>query len=370
MKRIAICLLAVGVAACGGGEASKTDNANPTAVGATPAPVAGPAEGGSKNVPIDSSATAMPVVSMTWDGNEMLQVGYKGGAFASLEVFKRKGSTGQLADSAEIAAISPGGKLFFVRSRPPSVVDGKGTLLLRMSNVQSLESGAFSRDGSTVYAASSDGVIRFWGQAHSFVDGGGDEELQDYLNRQANDFRAQVNPIRGPVSVDHNGWLYFVSNEGVVSYYNPAKPSKSFRIMKVKGTPRSVDAADGYVYVTTETGQLKVGKLDPPSYLGWSREAKADYAAGAENYPGRFFSLHEGAVKGRDIETGDTLWEVELPQLKPCGLSVAPTGDTIAACVGGHIVVLSAKDGSVDSAFHYGSKLVWVDASNASISVP
>jgi len=128
----------------------------------------------------------------------------------------------------------------------------------------------------------------------------------------------------------------------------------------LEGTARSVSTSGNDVVTTSTTGQLKVGRLDPPSYLPWSRGERADFAATSEFLPDKFIELSNGTLRARTISKGDDEWSVTLPAGKPCGLSVSPDGNLVAACVGGFIATFATSDGAWDSVvWHNGEALQW-----------
>lgn len=306
-------------------------------------------------------ANTVDVTTLEWGDGDRLLVGFADGSFARLSPSSSESDFYQVAKSAfPVEAISPSGKFALIGSGPPAVLSTDGTAVLQMNPVKSYEGASFARDNLGIYVSDSDGKVRIWGQSHSFEEELTKEKLEDYLNRQAPDFHVQFPPLSGPIQMSTDGVLLVGTEDGTISMWNPKKPSSSNRIMKMDAPVAWFDAAGGVIVATSTQGQLKVGVLSPPSYKAWSRDARADYADVANLLPGQFVSQSGATVALRDVETGESIWSIELPGSEACGVAVAENGRRIAACVDGRVVILDAEDGQPYSyAYNSGGTLSW-----------
>ena len=313
-------------------------------------------------------AGAKAVSTLYYSPNRMLFVGYRDGHLASIDVNGRTGDLKKVTKgSSEIAAVSNDGVFTVVNESPPAVVRNNGSVILQMNQVKTFESARFGADGTTLYVAEPGGKIRIWGQAHSFEESGDTEKMEEYLNRQAPDFHVEFKSVGGPFVFNEKNIMFVGDGTGVITMWDPLKPSAIKKIMKLSAPVRSIDATDRNIVATSSAGQLKVGILDPPSYLPWSREAKGDYAA-VDTYLGdNFVSLTGSTVALRSIETGEPVWSKELGAGSACGLDVSPDGRQIVACVSNAIVILNATDGAIDSWFYAADSLKWATASGETI---
>lgn len=365
-----LCLLAVG---CGSSSkatqssaAEMTRDPGASAQVATEEPTRDP---GKVEFPSGASQS-LSVLEFGLDGQ--LMVGFSNGTLAKMRVLSRTGKVTSVSSKGVAPiAISPDGSLVVLNSSPPVAVNDTGALILNMNSVSSVEDAAFARSEFSLYVGSPDGTIRIWGQAHSFEEPKSTEKMEDYLNRQASDFKIKMKPLRGPLHATDSGLLLFADDTGVVSLWNPRKPSESRRIMKLEGTARSLSTSGNDVVTTSSTNQLKVGRLDPPSYLPWSRGETAAYAATSEFLPDKFIELSEGRLRARTISTGDEEWSVALPSGEPCGVSVSPDGNLAAVCVDNYVATFATSDGTWDTVlWHDGEKVRWETADGRPIKLP
>lgn len=296
------------------------------------------------------SADAAGVSVLSFGSEDRLLVGYKSGWMADLDPRQYRGQAFHVSKKGiEVEAISPDGSLLILGSAPPAAVNSEGALILNMNSVEQLESAAFAREEFSLYVSSPDGTIRVWGQAHSFEDPRATEKMEDYINRQASDFFIQVNPLRGPIHPTGDGRLIFVDESGTVSIWNPRKPSESSRVMQLDSAPVSISSAGNRIVTTSQNRDLKVGRIDPPEYRTWSRDAKADYAATSHGLHDAFFELNGTELSLRSFNDGEVKWSVSIDGSRACGLAVSANGRRVAACVDGVVSILSGTDGSLDS---------------------
>ncbi len=315
-------------------------------------------------------ANADTLSLVEFGGANQLFVGTQKGKVGIARIAKREGSVGTPATQvdAPIRTVAPDGSLAVIETDPTKVVNMRGELILNANTVGNLAGATFAKNDYTLYISAEDGTIRIWGQAHSFADPEPQEKMEDYLNRQGSDFNINVGPLRGPLHSTSNGHIVMTDDQGVVRLWNPRKPSKSKRVMKLDGTARSVSTSGDDIVTTSSNGSLKVGRLDPPSYLPWSRDEKADYAAASDAYYGKFVQLGGGKVRAREIETGEEVWSTDVPAGNSCGLTMSPDGSLVAACVNNFVVILNTSDGAWDSTAYFdGTKFKWVDATGAEI---
>lgn len=273
-----------------------------------------------------------------------LAIGFSDGAIAFVD------GSGQVSHSKvakvhAVAAVAPNGELALLSAKPPVVVNTKGDLILQMNTVPSFESAAFGNDGVTLYVADKAGKVRIWGQAHSFEEDQHKEKLENYLNRQAPDFHVEFGSISGPIHMTESNKLVVVEKEGKVQLWDPTRPSGSKRLMLVGGGARSIASADGYVFVTSMTGALKVGK-EEGGYLPWSKDARAGFVATNNMAAGSFFTLDTGKLESRNTQSGEVNWSASLPDGFACGLALSPDGNTLAACIGNFVATFDTKTGA------------------------
>ena len=287
-------------------------------------------------------------------GEGGLHVGTRDGWLGTFQIMNRSTSAHQMSNSGvSVAAASADGGLALLASDPPQVVNKEGALILNLNTVSDMESGIFARDSFSLFVSETSGRVRVWGQAHSFEVPKGDEKLENYLNKQASDFNVTFAPLSGPLYLMPGGSMVFGDKEGVISIWNPAKPSQSSRIMKLNGPVKSLSGSGNEVVATSVGGQLKAGRLDPPSFYGWARDAKGDYAATADLLRGKFIESSDGVIRLRVTETGETEWEVPAKG-KPCGVAVSPDGNFAAVCLDHKVAILQVSNGAWDST-------VWID---------
>lgn len=331
---------------CGGGTQQVGDE-GPSGGTAT---MGSTAESPSTDAPDELSfadGSPVAVTTMAWGDGDRFLAGFADGSFASFspsssEVVHHKVTK----NDYPVAAISPSGKFALIASNPPAVLAIDGTAVLQMNPVKSYQGASFARDNLGVYVSDSEGKVRIWGQSHSFEEELTKEKLEDYLNRQAPDFHVQFGPLSGPIEMSSQGFLLVGAADGTISMWNPSKPSSSKQIMKLDAPVARFDAAGGVVVATSTQGQLKVGTLSPPSYKPWSRDARADYADVANLLPDQFVSQTGGTVSLREVESGESVWTVDLPGDEACGVSISENGRRVAVCVDRRIVFLDTETGS------------------------
>lgn len=278
--------------------------------------------------------------------HEKLAIGFSDGGVAIVDVGNGEVFHSKVAKVHSVAAVSPGGDLALLDANPPVIVNMAGDLILQMNTVPSFESAVFGNDNITLYVADKDGKVRIWGQPHSFEEDQHKEKLENYLNRQAPDFHVEFPPIRGPIHVTDTNKLIVVDAEGTVRIWDPTRPSGSKRIMKVGGGARSIASADGNIFVTSQTGALKVGKDDGSGYLPWSKDTRAAFVAAGPMTAGTFFTLDAGMLESRNTQTGEVAWSTKIPDGYPCGLDLDPNGNVVAACIGNFVATFDATSGA------------------------
>ncbi len=163
--------------------------------------------------------------------------------------------------------------------------------------------------------------------------------------------------------------MIFGDQEGVISLWNPARPSQSKRIMKLDGPVRSISGSGNELVATSTTGQLKAGKLDPPSFFGWARDVRGDFAATSDLLRGKFVEATKGTIRMRVMETGEVEWELPAPGT-PCGVAVSEDGNFAAVCLDNKVVILSTRDGRWDSTVWMSKGLYWTAAAGQKIAAP
>jgi len=355
------------VSACGGGGAQTTEQhvlEDGTVVEGSKASTS--KDGGPRQIAIPGGA-ATPISYMSF-GQGKLHLGTTDGWVGSAQILNRTSNATRISNTGvQVVAVSSGGELALLNSRPPQVVNQDGALILNLNMVPVMESGIFAADSFSLFVSEATGRVRVWGQAHSFEVPKGDEKLENYLNKQASDFSVTFAPLAGPIHLMPGGTMIFADQDGVISMWNPAKPSQSKRIMKVEGRVKSLSSSGNEVVATSDRGQLKAGKLDPPSFFGWAREAKGDYAAMSDLLRGKFVESSEGVIRLRVAETGDVEWEVPAPG-KPCGVAISEDGNFAAVCRDNKMLILSTRDGSWDSTIWMMQGLHWQDSSGQAIA--
>lgn len=291
--------------------------------------------------------------------NQNLYVGTRSGSLAEVDVGNQKATVSKVAGSSAVVATSPDGGYAIIESSPPAVMGLDGALVLQMSLVKNFESAVFGADGKTLYVGDRGGKLRIWGQAHSFTKQGKGERLENYLNRQAPDFLVEFPSIEGTLAASGTGLLFVAGSDGIVSSWNPAKPGEIHRLMKVKGTVKSMQATGQHVVTTSKSGYLKVGRVDPPSYLPWSKDVRADYVAISELTGDKFVMLDGEGVKMKGLDDGTNAWSLALPDGPRCGLDVSDDGREIAACVGNMVYIISSG-GNLLSQMYVKGNVEWV----------
>ena len=356
MKRgIAWCAVALVMAGCSGGASAQketggtpqgSESGDPSRRGGK---VDGPNKDGPRSVTFPSaSPRSVTLVDFLEDE---VALGFGDGAVALFNPKTGKARESKVAQAHEVAAIAPTGDLALVRSSPPAIVSFGGELILQMNTVQQFESAAFGHDGLALYVADRHGKVRIWGQAHSFEEDQHKEKLENYLNRQAPDFHVEFPPIRGPIGITDANQIVVADAEGVVHLWDPTQPSNSKRIMKLGGPIRSVVGAEGYIYATSTTGALKIGKADG-GYLPWTKDARGGFVTATGLASGMYWQLDDRLVAARKTEDGEALWETALPAGHLCGLAVSNDANWLAACVGNFVVVLDADGGAVQGVMY------------------
>lgn len=309
-------------------------------------------------------------VSFLGFGRGKLQIGTSDGWVGTVQILNRKAEAKLMSTTGtRVATISPDADLVMLDSKPPQVVNQTGALILNLGMVPSLAAAAFAHDSFSLFVSEPGGKVRVWGQAHSFEQPSGDEKLENYLNKQASDFNVNFKPLAGPLYLMPGGSMIFGDQEGVISLWNPAKPSQSKRIMKLDGPVRSISGSGNELVATSTTGQLKAGKLDPPSFFGWARDVRGDFAGTSELLRGKFVEATEGTIRLRVMETGEVEWELPAPG-KPCGVAVSEDGNFAAICLDHKVVVLSTRDGRWDSTVWVNKGLYWTAAGGQKIAAP
>lgn len=289
-------------------------------------------------------------ISLIYFSMDSLYIGTKSGVLAKVELSTQRAKVTQVADKVPIHAVSPSGELVLIETNPPSVVTLENALILQMRLVHNFEAGIFGPKGIPLYGADKNGKLRIWGQAHSFEGLAKDERLENFLNRQAPDFLVEFPSIQGPIGMSESGVLFVVDREGVVSKWNPEKPGEIDRIMKVKGRLKSIQATNYNIVTTTNAGVLKVGVVNPPSYLPWSRNVEAEYAALSE-IGDTFVLVDNEGLKMKEIQTGKETWNLALPDGTRCGLDISDNGKNIAVCVN-HMIYIVDDSGSLIGQFY------------------
>lgn len=288
-----------------------------------------------------------------------LALGFGDGTVTLFDYKSGESKTSKASKAFEVAAVSPDGQLALLRTNPPAIVNFKGDLILQMNTVGKFESAAFNRNGVGIYVADEAGKVRIWGQAHSFEEDQHKEKLENYLNRQAPDFHVEFPPIRGPLTLSDSDQILVADSEGVVRMWDPTNPSSAKQIMKLDGHLRSMAAAEGYVYATAVTGQLKIGKTEG-GYLPWTKEARGGMVAANRLATGMFWLLDRGSISARKTEDGGAMWESKVPDQNLCGLAVSDDAAVVAACVGNFVVLVDANSGGIRGyAYRDGENFVW-----------
>lgn len=335
--------------ACSGSSAQKKSDGTPTdSNGVSSGGSTTPRKSSSKREKlrfVDASPRAVSLIDFR---GSRLAVGFSDGNISIADPKSGELRNAKVAEVFAVDAIAPHGDLALLAKTPPVIVNFEGDLILQMNTVPSYESATFSPDGLPLYVADKKGKVRIWGQTHSFEEDQHKERLEVYLNRQAPDFHVEFAPLRGPIHVMDDGRLVVVDQEGIVSLWDPTRPSSSKRIMKLEGTGRSLASAEGHIYATSTTGALKVGKADG-GYLPWSKDARGDFVAASSLIPGAFFVQESGRLAKRETASGETGWEVAVPDGHPCGLEVSGDGSMLAACIGNFVVLFDADDGAARS---------------------
>ncbi len=368
-RRVIGLVLAVSLAACGGGGAgaASDDPSGGTAGGEQGSSAETAEESGAE---LELASASAKVTWLDWGDGDRMLVGFSNGSFAAIDPATSRYEYYKVTkNDFPIEAIAPSGNFALIGSTPPAVLAKDGTAVLQMNPVKNYSGASFARDNLGIYVSDHDGNVRIWGQEHSFEDELSKEKLEDYLNRQAPDFKVQFAPLEGPLNMTTDGVLLIGAKDGTISMWSMQKVSSSKRIMKLDAPVERFDAAGGVIVATSTEGQLKVGTLDPPSYKAWSREAKADFADVSNLLTDQFVSQTGSTVALRDVESGDAVWSVELPGSKACGVAVSANARRIAACVDDNIVVLDAENGQARShAWHTGSGIGWKTPGGKDIS--
>lgn len=291
--------------------------------------------------------------------NQKLYLGTRSGNLVEIDIEAEKAGVTKIATSSSVIATSPDGQYAIIDASPPAVMGVDGELVLQMGIVKNFESAVFRDDGKTLYVADKGGKLRIWGQAHSFTKQGKGERLENYLNRQAPDFLVELPSIEGTLAASGTGLLFVAGSDGIVSSWDPKKPGEIHRLMKVKGTVKSMQATAKNVVTTSKSGYLKVGRVDPPSYLPWSKDVKADYVAISEFTGDDFVMLDGEGVKMKNLDSGENTWTLALPEGPRCGLDVSDDGHKIAACVGNMVYLISGS-GTLLSNVYVKGNVEWV----------
>ncbi|MEZ4458797.1 MAG: hypothetical protein R3E66_03530, partial [bacterium] len=323
------------------------------------------AEGNSAGALPPGSKSALSYINFTNDG--LLQLGTHDGKIALVNVMARKAQAHTPAAGYRIEAVSPDGTYTVINSSPARVVSTDGTLILNMNMISSVAAVRFAPDVFSMFVTEPSGKLRVWGQAHSFEKQGSDETLAQYLNRQGSDFTVEFEPLSGPIFALPDNALLMAGADGVVSFWSSNAPSKTRRVMKLDGPLKQLTASGTDIVAVSVSGSLKVGKLDPPSYQPWSREARTEWAATNSLMRGEFVEVVDGTLKLRETETGNTLWEKPLPAGASCGVAVSADSRLGAACVGDVIMVFNTRDGKWDSMAWFGDDFHWTGPNGAKI---
>ncbi len=359
-KRVVLAIVvSFGVAACSGsGSQAKSDDTVTESGGAS-------ADGAPTKTRDARGATlrfddASPrAVSLLDFRGPRLAVGFSDGNIALVDPGTSDVKSARVAEVFAVDAVAPHGDLALLAKNPPVIVNFDGDLILQMNTVSDYESASFSSGGLPLFVADKKGKVRIWGQSHSFEEDQHKEKLENYLNRQAPDFHVELSPIRGPIHVMDDGRLVVVDIEGIVRVWDQTSPSTSKRIMKLDGAVRSLDSGDGYIYATSVTGALKVGKADG-GYLPWSADARGGYVAASRLAAGTFFVVDSNQLKQLTTETGETVWRADLPDGHACGIDVSDDAKTLAVCVGNYVALFDASDGTPRSyLYRDGENVVW-----------
>lgn len=309
---------------------------------------------------LQSGPEGSEVISMIYfSPNQKLYLGSQSGHLVEVDVDAQRSKVNRVAQKNGIVATSPDGNFVVINADSPAVMGVDGSLVLQMGMVKQFEAAVFSGDAKTLYVGERTGKLRIWGQSHSFEKQGKGERLENYLNRQAPDFLVTFASIEGPIASSGRGMLFVADSEGIISAWDPSKPGEIHRLMKVKGTVKSMQATAQHVVTTSKSGFLKVGRVDPPSYFPWSKDVRAEFAAISEFTGDDFVFLDAQGVKMKSIEEGKEKWALDLPEGPRCGLDVSDDGRTIAACIGNMVYLISGS-GNLLSQIYIKKELVWI----------
>jgi WD40 repeat protein len=315
---------------------------------------------------------SIPVTALSWTQDNRLAIGFRDGS-AALGTLPHGGLEElRVSPSTAVVQLSPKADLALIATTPITMMRRKNGQrefedVFALQNVQLYESSAFSMDSTKLYVSGAKGKLRIWGQPELFYARGSEEKLDEYLNRRAPDFFVEFPSLRGPIAVDTKGSVLIGSAQGVVSYWNPLKPRRVVRIMKLKSPLTSLSESDGFVVATAKDERLRVGRIDPPGYLPWSREESALLAAAHPWYPDHFVSLHRDRISARQLSDGNEVWSQPLQRGgQPCGLTISGSGDFVALCLDNIVAVARTSDGSVLGAFAKNNGIVFHAANTPS----
>jgi hypothetical protein len=314
---------------------------------------------------------SIPVTALSWTQDNRLAIGFGDGS-AALGTLPHGGLEElRVSPSTAVVQLSPKTDLALIGTTPITMMRRKKGQsefedVFALQNVKLYESSAFSMDSTKLYVSDAKGKLRIWGQPELFYARGPEEKLDEYLNRRAPDFFVEFPSLRGPIAVDTQGSVLVGSAQGVVSYWNPLKPSRVVRIMKLKSPLTSLSESDGFVVATAKDERLRVGQIEPPGYLPWSRNESALLAIAHPWYPDHFISLHHDKVSARQLSTGSQAWSQPLNRKeRPCGLTISGSGDFVAVCLSNVVAVLRTSDGSAIGAFSKDKAIVFNSSADA-----
>jgi hypothetical protein len=309
---------------------------------------------GSLDLPAFSpAANTAPVESLGWGQDGSLRLGFADGTWARIDL-KTRETTLEEATSAEasVRALSPEAKLAFVASDPPIVVRLKDhQAVMRLTNIDTLETAGFFSDGKGLFAVESTGKLHVWGQSEQELDEVSLKDLKRFMARQSPDFTANLSPLRGEVLVTDSNTLIMATETGKVLRWKPDKPGEIDAVVKLPTAARSFGFDGRFVAATAADGSLRAISLFERSFLPWSFQATGELVAASTKIKDKFFVADRGTLGVRAFEDGAFEWKAKLPAGELCGLTLSPDAHTLAVCIDSGVVLVEPATGKTVAAF-------------------
>jgi hypothetical protein len=314
------------------------------------------------------AAGSASIASMAWGADGSLRLGYSDGKWARVDPRTTEAAVDAvISEHHPVVSISPGAKLAFVDSTPPTIIRLRDhQVVLRLNAVEKMRVGGFFADGDGLFVGDKNGTLHVWKKSEDMLDRASTRDLKRLITRQAPDFSAGLSPLSGEVLITPADSLVMATNTGKVLMWKPHVPERVDAVVKLPAAGRSFGLSKRYLAATTVDGALRVVSLYNSVFVPWSMKARGDLVAASTELDGSF--VYAGEVDGQSVlglrafEDGSFQWKAELPPGEVCGLALSSDASQLAVCVDSGVVLVETSTGKPTGAFRLvGDAIEWKD---------